>query len=85
MLDVTHKLATAETALAELAADPFLTTPQRKAVRGCISSLQGIAKMRLHALLRPVPRTAAVCAAPVIERQFLAAGDDSQGGGKDAA
>jgi len=85
MLDVTHKLATAETALAELAADPFLTTPQRKAVRGCLSAIQGVTLMRRHAQLRPVPRTDVVCAAPVIERQFLAAGDDSQGGGQDAA
>jgi len=84
MLDVTHKLATAETALAELAADPGLTTPQRKAVRGCLSSIQGVALMRRHALLRPVPRTDAVRVTPIVERQRLAAGDDTHGG-NDAA
>jgi len=79
---VDRKLGTAETALADLAADPYLSMGQRRAVRGCLSTVRGVGLMRRHALLRPVPSH---LSSLVPDRKLLAAGDDSFESPPDAA
>ena len=77
-----RKFSEAETAVAALAADPFLTKPQRKALRGALGAIQGVALMRRHALLRMIPGGMVSCA-DKRERQLPAG--DRDGGHDDAA
>ncbi|MGE4536622.1 MAG: hypothetical protein AB7D37_06055 [Desulfovibrio sp.] len=77
-----RKFSEAETAVADLAADPFLTKPQRQALRGALGTIQGVALVRRHALLRMIPGGLAPVA-DFRERQLPAG--DRDGGCDDAA
>jgi hypothetical protein len=84
MPPIDRKLADAEVILADLVADPLLTVSQRKAVRACLGSIQGVTMVRRHALLRAVPPRQS---APVIDFRAnqLPVGDRDEGGSHDAA
>ncbi len=76
-----RKFSEAEATLAALATDPGLTKIQRKAVRGCLGSIQGVILMRRHALLRPVPAKSR----PIDCRLNQLPVGDREGGSDDAA
>ncbi|EFL53135.1 hypothetical protein DesfrDRAFT_0183 [Solidesulfovibrio fructosivorans JJ]] len=77
-----RKFSEAETAVAALAADPFLTMSQRHALRGALGTIQGVALVRRHALLRLVP-CGMIPPVDCRERQLPAG--DRDGGRDDAA